>query len=75
LKYSAAEKNAYIEEKQLQKNVFSFPLQVKISGKAEKLLIDRPSTSFKIKADQKPASLMVDFETEFLMSSTGKEIN
>jgi len=65
----------YIDVKQLQKNVFQFPLQIKInsSGKKEKIFIDKTAVSFKIKTDQKPTSVVIDPDTELLMNSTVKE--
>lgn len=76
-RYNAAEKILYIEGKQLQKNIFHFPLFLKIStpsgGRNEKVNVSSATFSFKIKTDQKPPSITVDPDTELLMSSTIKE--
>ena len=76
-RYNAAEKNLSIEGKQLQKNVFRFPLLLKISnasgGANEKVNVNSATFSFKIKTDQQPTSIIVDPGTELLMSSTIKE--
>ena len=73
--YNAVEKLLYVDVKQLQKNVFKFPLQIKINshGKKEKVFVDKALATFKIKTDQKPASIVIDPDTELLMSSTVKE--
>jgi aminopeptidase N len=76
-RYNAAEKNLYIEGKQLQKNVFHFPLLLKINnsskGGKEKVNVNSATFSFKIKSDHKPTSITIDPDTELLMSSTIKE--
>ena len=76
-RYNAAEKNLYIEGKQLQKNVFQFPLLLKINnsskGRKEQVNVNSATFSFKIKSDHKPTSITVDPDTELLMSSTIKE--
>ena len=76
-RYNAAEKNLYIEGKQLQKNVFHFPLLLKINsssgGGIEKLNVNSATFSLKIKTNQKPTSIIADPGTELLMSSTIKE--
>ncbi|HET6767995.1 MAG TPA: M1 family metallopeptidase [Chitinophagaceae bacterium] len=76
-RYNAAEKVLYIEGKQLQKNIFHFPLLLKISSASgsgnEKLNVNSAIFSFKIKSDQKPASVTVDPRTELLARTTIKE--
>jgi aminopeptidase N len=77
-RYNAAEKNLYVEVKQQQKNIFQFPLALKVNnasgpGKKEKVFVNSGTFSFKIKSDQKPTSIIVDPDTELLMSSTIKE--
>lgn len=76
-RYNAAEKLLYIEGKQLQRNIFHFPLLLKINNSAgganEKVNVNSASFSFRIKSDGKPASITVDPGTELLMSSTIKE--
>jgi len=73
--YNASEKNVYIEIKQLQKDIFKFPLEIKINdgGKKEKVFIDKAATTLKIKAEKKPAALIIDPDTQLLMSSLVKE--
>ncbi|HET9433272.1 MAG TPA: M1 family aminopeptidase, partial [Chitinophagaceae bacterium] len=76
-RYNAAEKILYIEGKQLQKNVFRFPLLLQIrnssGGVNEKVNVNSAAFSFKINTDQKPTSITVDPGTELLMNSTIKE--
>ena len=74
-KYDAVEKLLYLDIKQLQKNIFHFPLQIKInsSGKKEKVFIDKTAIIFKIKTDQKPTSIIIDPDTELLMTTSVKE--
>ena len=71
--YNDAEKMLYVEGKQLQRNIFHFPLTLKINEKKEKLFIKESSFILKIKTGKKPASITVDPDTELLMSSTIKE--
>jgi aminopeptidase N len=75
--YDAKEKSLYLEVKQLQKNIFNFPLSIKINspgaGKKEKLYMKDATNSFKIKNDQKPSSIIVDPDTELLIKSSIKE--
>ena len=75
--YNAGEKMLYVEGKQLQKNVFNFPLLLRINNAAgggkEKVNVNNATFSFKIKMNQKPLSIIVDPDTELLMSSTIKE--
>ena len=70
-------KSLVIDVKQLQKNIFKFPLAFKINyssgSKKEKVYIDKAEFSYKIKQDQKPVSIIVDPDTELLMSNTIKE--
>jgi aminopeptidase N len=72
-----ADRSLIIDIKQLQKNVFKFPLTFKINtssgSKNEKVFVDKAVTSFKIKKDQKPTYIIVDPETELLMTSLIKE--
>jgi len=74
-----ADKSLIIDIKQLQKNVFKFPLTLKINtstgSKNEKVFVDKAVSSFKIKQDQKPVSIFVDPDTQLLMSNTIKEKN
>jgi len=74
-----ADKSLIIDIKQLQKNVFKFPLTFKINtstgSKNEKVFVDKTVSSFKIKQDQKPVSISVDPDTQLLMSNTIKEKN
>ena len=77
-KYNAAEKILYIEGKQLQKNVFHFPLSLEInnaSGAAnrEKVFVNNSSFSLKVKMGQKPSSIIVDPDLVLLMRSIIKE--
>jgi aminopeptidase N len=73
--YNTTEKNLYIEVKQLQKNIFYFPLQISVSGRKEKILVDKATSTFKIKASQKPSSVLADPDTELLFSGVIKEKN
>src|SRR6187399_3277675 len=76
-KYDAIGKFVYIDVKQLQKNSFQFPLSFIIDNspksKKEKVFVNRVASSFKIKQDQKPVSIIVDPDTELLMNNTIKE--
>ena len=76
-RYDAKEKFIYIDVKQLQKNSFQFPLSFIIDNspksKKEKVFVNRVASSFKIKQDQKPVSIIVDPDTELLMNNTIKE--
>jgi len=76
-KYDVAGKFINVDIKQLQRKPFSFPLSLKINSpgdsKKEKIYIRDELSSFKIKADKKPVSLIVDPNTELLMISTSKE--
>jgi aminopeptidase N len=71
------DKSLVIDVKQLQKNVFKFPLVFKIttsSGtKKEKVFVDKATSSFKIKQGEKPVSLIADPDTELLLKSSVKE--
>jgi aminopeptidase N len=75
--YDATGKFINVNIKQQQKNIFNFPLSLKINssraGKKEKVFVDKAVSSFKIKADQKPTSIIVDPDTELLMQSSIKE--
>ena len=75
--YDATGKFINVEIKQQQKNIFVFPLSLKINspgdGKKEKIFVDKAVSSFKIKYDQKPSSIIVDPDTELLMSNTIRE--
>jgi len=76
-RYDATEKFLYVDVKQLQKNAFDFPLILKINtssgGKQEKVFVDKIASSFKIKQNEKPVSIIVDPGTELLMSKMIKE--
>ena len=76
-KYDAAGKFIIVDIKQLQTAFFKFPLLLKINsagaGKKEKIYVNSPVSSFKIKVDQKPLSITIDPETELLMKSSTKE--
>jgi aminopeptidase N len=76
-RYDATEKFLYFDVKQLQKNEFKFPLILKINtssgSKKEKLFVDKIASSFKIKQNEKPVSIIVDPDTELLMSKMIKE--
>ena len=76
-RYDAKEKFLYVDVKQLQKNAFKFPLALKINtssgSKKEKVLVDKIASSFKIKQNEKPVSIIPDPETELLMSKMIKE--
>jgi len=76
-KYDAAGKFIAVDVKQQQKDVFNFPLSLKINSsgtsKKETVNIKDAMTSFKIKSDQKPTSIIVDPDTELLMKSSIKE--
>ena len=63
------------ELSQLQKNIFRFPLVVdmKGTGKKEKISITGGTSSFRIKTDKKPTSIIIDPDTELLMTGTVKE--
>jgi len=75
-KYDAG-RSLIIGIKQLQKNVFKFPLSLKINtssgSKKENVFVDKAIFSFKIKQDQKPLAIIVDPNTELLMKSSIKE--
>jgi aminopeptidase N len=72
-----ADKSLIIDVKQLQKNIFKFPLVFKIttsSGtKKEKVFVDKATSSFKIKQGEKPVSIIADPDTELLLKSSVKE--
>lgn len=72
-----ADRSLVIEVKQLQKNIFKFPLTFKINSspgsKKEKVFVDKAIATFTIKQEQKPLSIIVDPDTELLMSSTIRE--
>ena len=76
-KYDVAGKFIKVDIKQLQRKPFSFPLSLKINSpgdsKKEKIYIKSELSSFKIKADKKPTSLIIDPNTELLMKNTIKE--
>ena len=76
-KYDVAGKFINVDIKQLQRKPFSFPLSLKINSpgdsKKEKIYIRDELSSFKIKADKKPTSLIIDPNTELLMKNTIKE--
>jgi len=76
-KYDAVGKFITVNITQLQGNPFSFPLSLKLNSsndsKVEKIYVKNATSSFKIKADKKPVSLIVDPNTELLMISTSKE--
>ena len=75
-KYNA-DKSLIINVRQLQKNIFNFPLTFKIStssgSKKEKVDVNNTVSYFKIKVDQKPTSIIADPGTELLMKSSIKE--
>jgi aminopeptidase N len=75
--YDATGKFINIDITQQQKNIFDFPLSLKINssgaGKNEKIFVDKVVSSFKIKVNQKPTSIIVDPDTELLMQSSIKE--
>ena len=72
-----ADRSLIIDVKQLQKDVFRFPLAFKINtatgSKKEIVLVDKAVSSFKIKHEQKPTSITVDPDTDLLMKSSIKE--
>jgi aminopeptidase N len=72
-----ADRSLIIDIKQLQPNVFKFPLSFKINtssgSKKEKVFVDKAISSFKIKQDQKPTSIIADPDTELLFKSSIKE--
>ena len=76
-KYDVAGKFINVDIKQLQRKPFSFPLSLRINSpgdsKKEKIYIKDELSSFKIKADKKPTSLIIDPNTELLMKNTIKE--
>ena len=76
-KYDAAGKFINVDIKQLQGNSFSFPLSLKINSssdsKKEKVYVKDATSSFKIKVNKKPTSLIIDPNCELLMKSTSKE--
>jgi len=71
------DRSVIIDIKQLQKNVFKFSLAFKINtssgSKKEKVLVDKAVSSFKIKQDQRPTSIIVDPDTQLLFKSSIKE--
>lgn len=76
--YDAATKSISIDVRQLQKNSFQFPLTFKLryssgSEKKEKVLMNNSTTSFKLKTDQKPVSIVVDPDIELLANFIVKE--
>jgi aminopeptidase N len=76
-RYDAKEKFLYVDLKQLQKNEFKFPLILKINtssgSKEEKVFVDNLTSSFKIKQNEKPVSIIVDPNTKLLMNKIIKE--
>jgi len=76
-RYEAKENSLYIDVKQLQATAFKFPLvlitNASSGSKKEKLFVDKIESSFKIKQNGKPASVIIDPDTELLMSKTIKE--
>ena len=75
--YDADGKFIIIDIVQLQRNPFSFPLTLTNKSSSEhtkeKVYLKDATSSFKIKADKKPISLIVDPNTELLMKYTIKE--
>jgi len=71
------DKSLIIDIKQLQKNIFKFPLTFKINtaseSKKEKVFVDKATSSFKIKQSEKPASIIIDPDTQLLFKSSIKE--
>jgi aminopeptidase N len=71
-----ADKILMIDIKQLQPTIFKFPLAFKINtssgSKKEKVFVDKDVSSYKIKQEQKPLSIIVDPATELLMQSSIK---
>jgi aminopeptidase N len=71
-----ADKMLIIDIKQLQPTIFKFPLAFKINtssgSKKEKVFVDKDVSSYKIKQEQKPLSIIVDPATELLMQSSIK---
>ena len=76
-KYDGTGKFITVDITQLQEKAFSFPLLLKFNyskdSKVEKIFVKDATSSFKIKADKKPVSLIVDPNTELLMKSMSKE--
>ena len=76
--YDAATKSVIVDIKQVQKSPFQFPLSLKLkysagNSKTEKIFVNNTSTSFKIKADQKPMAVIADAEIELLANFMVKE--
>ena len=76
--YDAAAKMISLDVKQLQKNAFQFPLSLKLkyasgNSKTEKIFVNKNTTSFKVKTDQKPLSVIADAEIELLANFIVKE--
>jgi len=76
-KYDASGKFINVDIKQLQEKAFSFPLSFKINypggDKKEKVYVKDATSSFKIKSDKKPVSIIADPGTELLMKNSIKE--
>ena len=71
--YVGADKILYFEVKQLQQHVFKFPFVFQINGRKEKVFIDKQVSTFKIKQDQKPTSIIADPDTQLLTGNIIKE--
>ena len=75
--YDATGKFINVDIKQQQKNIFNFPLTFKINtssgSKKEKVDVNSTASSFKIKVNQKPKSIIADPDAELLMKSSIKE--
>ena len=76
--YDAGAKNILVELKQLQDKTFQFPFTLKIKSpigqeKIERLVVNSGTASFKIKADQKPAAIIADPDTQLMAHFTIKE--
>ena len=72
-RYNAAEKLLYVDIKQLQKNIFQFPLSIKVNNTKEKVYINSGLSTFKLKSNLKPASITVDPDTQLLLRYSIKE--
>lgn len=75
-KYDDKEKQVLLTVEQLQKDVFVFPLDIKIEGWAriEHLMINKKTETFRITVKKKPATVIADPNTSLLFEGTVTEI-
>jgi len=71
--YLSAEKKISITIKQMQKNLFSFPLELQLKNKPSTINISKQEETFVIPVQEKPAQLVLDPNTSLLFTSTVSE--